>query len=608
MPSNKLNITDLDFDDIKSNLKTYLRSQQQFEDYDFEGSSMSILLDVLSYNTHYMGFYANMLANEMFLDSSSLRSSIVSHAKHLNVSPTSKRSANAELNFTFLPTGSPSSLSIPKNTRFTSSIDGVKYTFVTTKTITVTRSIAGTYVATNVNIKEGRILSKRYDVNGSDLSQRFILPNSDIDTSSVKVNIQTSASDTTIETFSNANSLDINTIKGNDRVYFIEEIEGQEYELIFGDGSVGKQLTDGNIIFIEYMVTSGSLANNCKVFTAIGTVAGLDSGNYVITTSTTANGGSEIQSSESLKFLAPKLYSAQGRACTKEDYKAILLEQRPDIESITVYGGEDADPVQYGKVFIAAKPQGNNTYSTSTKEAIKTSILKKLNVVTIQPEIIDPIFFYIVLDVVVNYDPVTNLSDETTLMTNINSSVQNYLQKNLEKFDQKFRYSQLVQDIDNTNSSIRNNKTSVKYRQRVTPISLAESQTFILNFNNKIDEGSLVSESFIGTDGNIYSLIDDKNGKVKAARTTNGVVDVPSVFLTQSNDTQDQGEIDYATGKVTLNSLTLVSVISGDLFIRVTVTPKINNNDIVPLREQILTYDINESDTITINMVAETII
>ena len=356
------------------------------------------------------------------------------------------------------------------------------------------------------------------------------------------------------------------------------------------------------------MVTSGSLANNCKVFTAIGTVAGLDSGNYVITTSTTANGGSEIQSSESLKFLAPKLYSAQGRACTKEDYKAILLEQRPDIESITVYGGEDADPVQYGKVFIAAKPQGNNTYSTSTKEAIKTSILKKLNVVTIQPEIIDPIFFYIVLDVVVNYDPVTNLSDETTLMTNINSSVQNYLQKNLEKFDQKFRYSQLVQDIDNTNSSIRNNKTSVKYRQRVTPISLAESQTFILNFNNKIDEGSLVSESFIGTDGNIYSLIDDKNGKVKAARTTNGVVDVPSVFLTQSNDTQDQGEIDYATGKVTLNSLTLVSVISGDLFIRVTVTPKINNNDIVPLREQILTYDINESDTITINMVAETII
>ena len=609
MPSsNKLNITDLDFDAIKSNLKEYLRAQEQFEDYDFEGSSMSILLDVLAYNTHYMGFYGNMLANEMFLDSAALRNSVVSHAKHLNVFPTSKRSAQAELDFSFSPTGNPDSLTILKNTRFNSSMDGTKYSFVTTSSVTVPRTPAGLYDITGVKITEGKILNKRYNVSGADLTQRFIIPNSEVDTNSIKVNIQKSSGDTSLETFTNGTSLDINVIKGSDKVFWVEEIEDQEYELIFGDGSVGKQLEDGNIIFIEYMVTSGSLANNCKEFTSIGTVAGLDSGDYVITTSVVANGGSEIQSSKSLKLLAPKLYSAQKRACTKEDYKAILLEQRPDIESITVYGGEEADPVQYGKVFIAAKPSGNNTYSTSTKESIKSSILTKLNMVTIQPEMIDPVFFYVIIDTIVNYDPVKLLSDETTLATNINSSIQNYLQTNLEKFDQKFRYSKLVQGIDNTSNAIRNNKTSIKYRQRITPSNLEAAQTFICNFNNEIEKGSLVSESFVGTDGNTYSLIDDKLGKVKAARTTDGVVDTPAVYLTQSDATQDQGVIDYTTGKVTLNSLTIVSIPTTDMFIRLTVTPETNNNDIIPLREQILTYDVNDLDTINVTMISETII
>lgn len=609
MPSsNKLNITDLDFNAIKSNLKTYLRSQQQFEDYDFEGSSMSILLDVLAYNTHYMGFYANMLANEMFLDSSSLRSSVVSHAKHLNVTPISKRAARAKLDLILAPVGTPPTLTIEKNSKFTSSIDGVKYTFATTKSISIPRSVAGTYVGIGIELIEGRTLSKRFTVNTSDLSQQFIIPNSDIDTSTIKINIQTSASDSSVETFINASSRDINTIKSNEKVFWIEEVEGQEYEIIFGDGSVGKQIVDGNIIFVDYLVTSGSLANDCRTFLAIGTVAGLDSSQYVITTNTIANGGSEIQTIESLKFLAPKLYSAQKRACTKEDYKAILLEQRPDIESITVYGGEDADPVQYGKVFIAAKPNGNNIYSTSTKESIKESILKKLNVVTVQPEIIDPIFFYILIDSVINYDPVSNLTDSATLKININTSIQKYFQNNLEKFDQKFRYSQLVQDIDNTDSSIRNNKTSIKYRQRLTPVNLGESQTFIVNFNNELTMGSFNSDSFIGSDGFTYSLIDDKLGNIKAARTTNGVVDIPAVYLTQVNGTQDQGTIDYTTGKITLNSLRVVSIITDETFVRITVTPTTNNNDVTPLREQILTYDVNEIDAITTSMVSETII
>ena len=607
MPSKKLNITDLDFDDIKSNLKTYLSSQEQFEDYDFEGSSMSILLDILSYNTHYMGFYANMLANEMFLDSSALRDSIVSHSKHLNFTPTSKRSATAKLDFTFTPSGSPSQITILKGTTFTSSIDGVRYTFTTDEAHTVPRALDGTYSLTGVKIVEGKVLNKRYTVNGADKTQRFILPNSDIDTQSIKMNIQTSASDTTLETFTNASSIDINVIKSTDAVFWVEEIKDQEYEIIFGDGSVGKQLIDGNIVFIEYMTTNGSAANNASTFTATSVVAGLDSGNYVITTNTIANGGSDIQTSDSVKFLAPKLYSAQKRACTKEDYKAILLEQRPDIESITVYGGEEADPVQYGKVFIAAKPAGNNVYSTSTKENIRDTVLKKLNVVTIQPEIIDPVFFYVLIDSVINFDPVKLLTDQTTLSTNINTSIQSYIQNNLEKFDQKFRYSQLVSSIDDTSSAIRNNKTMIKYRQRVIPTLLNQAQTFTMNFNNAIKKGSITSESFVGSDGNTYVLIDDSEGKIKAAKTTNGVQDAPAVYLVQPDGTKNQGEIDYTTGKITLNSLTIVSITSGEQFIRFTVTPDSNNSDITPLREQILTYDVNETDAITITMVSETI-
>ena len=399
MPSsNKLNITDLEFDGIKENLKTFLKNQTQFQDYDFEGSGMSIMLDLLAYNTHYMGYYANMLGNEMFLDSSSLRESVISHAKHLNVHPTSVKASTATLDFTFTPTGSPIALTIAKNTKFTSSLNGVSYSFVTNKTTTVPRTSGGTYTATGVEIWEGKILNKAYTVNGADDTQRFIIPNAGVDTSTITVKVQNSTTDTGVETFKDGNAIDVNTIKGSDRVFFLHEIENQRYELTFGDGAVGRQLSDGNIIFIEYIVTSGTAVDKMSTFTAVGQVAGLNSESYTLTTNQAANGGADIQSIESIQYQAPKLYQAQRRATTRDDYKAIILEQRPDIESLVVYGGEDADPVQYGKVFIGLKPNGNNTFSTATKEAIKNSILKQVNVVTVIPEIVDPIFFYLLVD------------------------------------------------------------------------------------------------------------------------------------------------------------------------------------------------------------------
>jgi hypothetical protein len=609
MPSSdKLQITDLEFDGIKSNLVTFLKGQDKFQDYDFEGSGMAVLVDLLAYNTHYMGYYANMLGNEMFLDSSSLRESVVSHAKHLNVHPTSRKASRAKIDITFTPTDSPVSLTIAKNTKFTSSIDGVAYTYATNKTTTIPRSSTGTYSVTGLEIIEGRILNKAYSVVGADDTQRFVLPNPSIDISTITVNVQKSSTDSEVFTFTDGNAIDVTTIKGTDRVYFLQEVEGGKYEITFGDGAVGRQLSDGNVVFIEYIVTNGTGGNFASTFTAVGSVAQLSSSQYTLTTNESATGGADAQGIESLKFQAPKLYQTQNRATTKYDYKAILLQERPDIESVTVYGGEDAEPVQYGRVFIAVKLTGNNVLSETTKSSIKNSILKRVNVVTVEPIIVNPVFIYLIIDSTVNYDPITNLTDEDTLKININSSIENYLQTNLEKFDQKFRHSQLVQDIDNTNNSIRNNKTLIKYQQRIAPETLNVPQTYTLYFTNAIEKGSITSTSFTGTDGNTYSLVDDSLGNIKAAKTTNGVVDTPKEYLIQPDGSTNQGTIDYTTGKIQLGSLRPLAITDGSSSIRFNVTPELNNSDITPLREQIITYDANEASSITINMVAETII
>lgn len=523
--------------------------------------------------------------------------------------PTSRRAAKASLDFTFTPTGTPIALTITKDTKFTTSISGVTYTFTTNKATSIPRSGAGTYTATGVEIVEGKILNKSYTVNGADSTQRFIIPNANVDTTTIAVTVQNSVSDSGVATYTDGNSVDVTTIKGYDKVYFLQEVEGGKYEITFGDGAVGKQLSDGNIVFIEYIVTTGSDANLASTFTAVGSVAGLNSGEYTLTTNTAATGATDAQTSESLQYQAPKLYQAQGRACTKEDYKAIVLEARPDIESIVVYGGEDASPIQYGKVFIAAKPAGNNVFSTASKEAIKNTILKKANVVTVIPEVIDPTFFYLLINVTVNYDPVTNLTDATTLQTNINTSIQSYLQTNLEKFDQKFRYSMLTQDIDNTNDSIRNNKTVIKYQQRITPAVFDTPATYNLYFNNALEKASVLSTSFTGTDGYKYCLVDDSVGYVKAARLDDdGAIVLPHIYLIQPDGGTNQGTIDFTTGTIVLNSFRPLAITDATTSIKLNVVPESNNSDITPLREQILTYDVTDLEAITINMVAETII
>ena len=607
MASNKIAITDLEFDAIKSNLKSYLSAQTTFQDYDFEGSGMDVLLDILAYNTHYMGYYANMIGNEMFMDSASLRESVVSHAKHLNVIPNSVTAPTAYLNMTFTPPTSPTSLTIAKDTKFTTSISATSYTFTTTAATTITPA-SGVYSVTNLAIKEGKILNKSYTVDLADTTQRFIIPNATVDTSTISVTVQNSSSDTTVVSWADGNSLDVTTITSTQKVYFLQEVEEGKYELIFGDGAVGKQLADGNIIFIEYLVTGGVTANQASSFTAVGSVAGLTSANYTLTVASAASGGADAESISSLKNNAPKLYQAQKRATTKDDYKAILLAERSDIDSITIYGGEDASPPVYGKVYIAIKPTGNTSYSNTAKDDIKTAILKKTNVVTVIPEIVDPIFYYLLITTTVNYDPVTLLISENTLKSTIDTSITDYFTSDLQKFDQKFRYSVLTKKIDNTDSAIRNSKTSIKYQMRITPVTLATAATYTMEFNVPLTIGTLSSTSFTASDGNTYSLVDDSAGIVKNARTTSGVVDSPAVYFTLPSGSTNQGTIDYTIGKVILSNFTPYTITDATTSIKMNVTPLVNNQDITPLREQILTIDSADATTIVINMVAETII
>ena len=611
MASNKLAITDLEFDDIKSNLKTYLSSQSQFQDYDFEGSGMNILLDVLAYNTHYMGYYANMLGNEMFLDSATLRESVVSHAKHLNVIPTSVTAPTAYLNVSLTPSGSPTSLTILKNTKFTSTISGVSYTFTTPVDTTIYRATAGTYTANNLAIKEGNFVTKQYEVNLSDTTERYIIPNKNVDTDTITVKIQNSDSDTGVTTWANGTSLDVTTISSTQKVFWIQEIEDQKYEILFGDDSVGKKLIDGNIINIEYLVTKGVAANKASTFTAVGTIAGLSSSNYTITTASVATGGAAIETISSIKINAPKLYQAQKRATTKEDYKSILLSERTDIESITVYGGEDASPAVYGKVYIAVKPTGDTAFSAATKDVIKTTILKKSNVVTVTPEIIDPIYYYLIIDTTINYDPVTLLTTEDTLKSAVNSTITNYFTSSLQKFENKFRYSVLAGLIDDTNNAIRNNKTSIRYQMRISPETLEVAATYTLELNNTLTKGTLTSTAFTASDGFTYTLVDDSVGNVKLARSTYSsgtvTVDVPTTYMTLADGSENQGTINYTTGTIVLNNFTPYTISDGTTNIKVTVTPGINNQDITPLREQVITTDLTDTAAINITMVAETI-
>ena len=591
----KLEISELDFDGIKDNLKNFLSQQDEFRDYDFEGSGMSVLLDVLAYNTHYLGYNANMLANEMFLDSADLRSSVVSLAKQVGYTPTSAAASTAVINITVNNASGPS-LTMVRGTKFSTTVNGTSYSFVTNADISITPA-SGVYVFNNVTIYEGTYLNYKYTVNTSDTDQRFIIPNDNVDTRTLSIKIQESSSDSTLNTYRLATG--ITEIDSTSKVYFLQEVEGGRYEVYFGDNVLGKSVADGNIIIMDYINTNRAEANGATTFTLGGTIGGFSSA--TITTISNASEGSDPESISSIKYNAPRDYTAQDRAVTANDYKVLVKSLYANAQSVQVYGGEDAAVPDYGKVYISIKAKSGSTLTQATKASVVTS-LKQYAVASVTPIIIDPETTYLTLTTNFKYNSGATSKDVSTLQTNVLSTISTYGNNTLENFTGIFRHSKLTENINNADTSILSNITTVKLYKYIIP-TLSSALKYTLSFNNAFynphsghnsDAGGVISSTGFKISGdtvNEHFLDDDGAGNIRLYYL-NGT--------TRIYTTSTYGTVSYTTGEVILTSANITSISNVDgvasTQIRVFAIP--NSNDIVPVRNQVLSIDTTNS-TIT---------
>jgi hypothetical protein len=483
-------IAELDFDTIKLNLRNYLRSQNQFQDYDFEGAGLNILLDILAYNTHYMAYYLNMVGNEMFLDSALIRNSIISHAKHLNYTPTSRRAATAEVSILVTPPSGNtlSTLTLPKYTEFQSeAIDGVNYTFVTTEAYVSTKNLtSNTFTFSGVELKQGERLSYDFAVTENNPTRNFVIPSANIDTTTLTVEVQTSTLDTSSNVFVQVS--DITTINANSKVYFLSAVENEQYSMYFGDNYLGKGLSNGNIILTDYVVTDADLGNKANVFTIMGEVGGFS--NVIVNSVAAASGGAERETTEQIKFRAPIAYTYQNRAVTTTDYLNLLARDYPAVDQISVWGGQDNDPVVYGKVFISMKPKAGYVITNAEKNRITNEIITNLNVVTVTPELIDPEYTYILTKAKIYYDQSSTNLTAPEIQTLVRNTIVSYASTELNKFNEPFKFSRLQTAIDNADPSITNSDLSITLQKRFTP-SLNESLNYEITFNAPLQRGGV---------------------------------------------------------------------------------------------------------------------
>jgi len=590
----KMEITELDFDNIKSNLKTYLKGQTEFTDFDFEGSGMSVLLDTLAYNTHYNAFMANMAANEMFLDTAVKRNSVTSHAKALGYTPTSAKASIAYVDVT-VNDANTASVVMPAGYAFNTTISGVGYQFVNTTARTL-QSTAGVYTFSNIPIYEGSWVTTNYTVNLNDSDQKFILNNDNVDVSTLLVQIQTSSSDTTTTTYTLANNLV--EVKSTSTVYFTQETLDGEWEIYFGDGVVGKSLVDGNIVQLSYVVTNGTAANGAQSFTAASALSGFN--NISIALQTAAAGGAVAEEIDTIKYNAPFSYAAQNRTVTAADYKAIVPQLYPNVKAIAVWGGEFNNPAVYGKVYISILPKTGTVLTTATKASI-VDLLQDYNVVSVTPEVIDLETTKVVPTVTFKYDANATTKSTEALASLITTAITSYSTTSLEKFESVFRYSPFTTLIDEVDPAVLSNITTINMSKTFKP-TLGTALQYTITFSNAlyhpftgynllttgvVHGGILTSTGFTITgDTNTYYLEDDGSGLVTAYYISG----TSKVYLT----TGSVGTIDYLTGDVVLTKINIGTV--GDVdgadstYIRLTVQPA--SNDVVPVRNQILEIDL----------------
>lgn len=567
-----INVTSLNFDNIKESMKTYIASKPEFTDYNFEGSTISMLLDLLAYNTYQNAFYTSMVGNEMFLDSALLRDSVVSRAKMLNYVPRSARGASTTLTVEITPTGAPDSVTVAKDSEFSATIDGEAYKFVTPQSYSF--SSTDNYSGT-ITITEGRPVTHRFTVN-TNSPVRYILPNENVDTTSITVDVQTSSSDASSVRYNLAS--DITEVQANSAVYFLQEVEDSQYEITFGDDVIGQAPVDGNIVIANYRICNGTDGNGISSFTSPSTLGG--SSTFTTLVDAATSGGANNETIESIKFNAPKNYETQNRAVLAEDYKRLILRDNGDVQSISVWGGEENNPPIYGKVYISIKPTIGNTISSQRKTEITTE-LKKYNVLSIDPEFVDATFLYIRPTVEVRYDSKTTTLTGPQVQTKVLNAITNFESTKLGTFDNKtFRYSQFVKAIDAADSSIVSNLTTIQIEKRFVP-SLTNSTTYNVSFNNALHNPHAghryaISSSAFTYRGNTSYFDDDGNGNLRIYYITGSNTRV------YTNETA--GVVNYRTGLVTINAFLPSAFVGSSL----SIFADSADDDVNAIRNQIL--------------------
>jgi hypothetical protein len=587
--------TNLDFDQIRTSIKDYLRSNSTFTDFDFEGSNLSILIDVLAYNSYLTAYNTNMVANEAFLDSATIRENVVSLARNIGYLPLSRRAAKANISFIASNISSAiEQVTLKSGIVCTGNLDNTSYIFSIPEDITVNVS-GGEAVFGSVDIYEGTLLTKTFNVNTSQPNQKYILPNPYIDTSTIRVKVKNTPQDTTENQYIAVDS--IVGINSESQIFLVQEVSDEKYEIFFGDGIFGKKLENNNQINITYITTNGKNGNGASNFSFVGQLKdnlGGDVSSLVqtIVTNDIASNGDDIQSIESVRYYAPKLYAAQLRAVTAGDYEALLPSIYPNIESVTAYGGEELSPPQYGKVFLAAKPKNSDYLSETTKDFILES-LKKYTIAGIKPEFVDVNVLYVELDSSVYYNS-NFVGSPEALKSSIISSLTNYSKSSdLNKFGGRFKYSKVLGIIDKTNNSITSNITKVKIRRNIGVILNEPTKYFVCfenGFNVQNRDHNIRSTGFkINGESSTLYIGDRPKSDLKTGTLF--------LFSIENNQVEikikSAGTVNYVTGDINIDNINVLSTILPNNIIQIDATP--NSNDIIAKKSIYLKLDVDAS-------------
>ncbi len=590
--SSQINATDLDFDDIVSNLKTYLKGQDKFKDYNFEGANLGVLIDLLAYSSHVSGLNTNIAASELFLDSAQIRKNVVSRAKDLGFTPASEKASKAIVNLKMtniknsddsIPT--ENDMILPRGHNFQTVYDGLSYNFVCGDSVSPIRDNT-TFDWSNVNLIQGQYITDSYIFDNQISNPKFVLSNARVDKSTIEVSVNSNSSTSKFSL-----STDVSSIQSSSKVFYTQENEEGFLEIYFGDGVLGQGLIDGDQISVTYIVVDEFHVENASLFSMTDSINGFP--NATITTTTASTGGAEKESIESIKFKATKFYTSQNRLVTLNDYKAKVSEYYPNADAVAVWGGEDNDPPEYGKVFIALKPQNSDYLSVAEKTDVQNK-LNQLNMLTVRPVIVDAEIVKILISSTFKYTETGTTLSKGELEALVKSSIISFDNTNLNNFDSIFRHSNLVKTIDESDESILSNITNVRLRKRKN-IVLDKSEGLVIEFGNGFfhphdghnkDSGGILSTTGFKVDGdtvNTYFFDDDGSGNVRRyslSGTTRVIAD------------QSAGTIDYTSGKVSINAIKFTSTVNSDTSIDYTVIP--SSDDVVAIRGSLIDISIDD--------------